>query len=68
MSDAPERMFDALGNLFKAIVDKPFPGRCDECNAEQMVEEIKTDVRIVNVIHEEICPEFRARIGRAGAN
>jgi hypothetical protein len=55
-----------LDDLLSAIAGKRIPGGCDECDAEQRVDEVVPGCWKVTVAHDNDCPTWRAV--NAGAN
>ena len=49
-----------LEDLFNQSEDEPLPGGCDRCNAFHTVGTAAPGVLVVNVHHEDWCPEMRA--------
>lgn len=61
-------MPDALGRLLSSVAGKRVPGGCDQCEAEQVLEEVGTGVWVMTVIHDDGCTFYRCHVGRVGVN
>jgi len=54
-----------LDDLFNQSEDEPLPGGCERCNAFHTFESVAPGVVVLNVHHDDWCPELRAQSARS---